>query len=128
MADRSVLVVDDSEDYRSLLVRTFKPAGFRVRDARTAEEAWVALESGIPDVAILDWNLPGASGIDLARRIRADARFARIVLIMLSVNSRPQEQVQGLREGQVNAYMTKPFSAPELLARVEALLKRRDSR
>jgi len=126
MTERAALVVDDSAEYRALLVRALKPAGFKVRDARNAEEGWVALETAVPDVAILDWNLPGASGIELARRIRADPRFASVVLIMLSVNSRPQDQVLGLREGQVNAYMTKPFSAPELIARIEALLKRRD--
>ncbi len=125
MRDRTALVVDDNADYRRLLSRTLEPAGFRIVEASSAEEGWVALETRVPDVAILDWNLPGASGVELARRIRGQPRYDAVVLVMLSVNSRPEEQVHGLREGQVNAYMTKPFSPAELLARVQTLLERR---
>ena len=120
---RVVLVVDDSADYRRIITRVLAAGDFRALTAASAEDARLILQTTPLDAVLLDWNLPGDSGIDLAREIRRDARLARLPLIMLSVNSRPQDQVQGLAEGGVNAYLTKPVNAQELLARLNALLK-----
>jgi two-component system phosphate regulon response regulator PhoB len=120
-----VLVVDDSDDYRRILSRVLASGGYRAVTARSAEEARLVLKTAPPAAALLDWNLPGDSGIDLAREIRRDPALSRLPLLMLSVNSLVEEQIRGLREGEVNAYLTKPVSPAELLARLDALLGRR---
>jgi len=121
----SVLLLDDSEDYQRILGRILRPAGYKILPAKSAEEAWQALEVRIPDAALVDWNLPGENGIAFARRMRQDPRFSQTILIMLTVNSRPEDQVQSLREGGFNTFMTKPVVPAELLARLESLLTRR---
>lgn len=118
----TVLIVDDSADYRRIFSRVLVSGDYRVVTAGSAEEARLILQTSPPDAALLDWNLPGDSGIDLAREIRRDPRLARMPLLMLSVNARPQDQIQGLSEGEANAYLTKPVDAQELLARLDALL------
>ena len=118
----TILIVDDSADYRRIFSRILTSAGYKVLSAKSAEESRLILQTSPPDAALLDWNLPGDSGIDLAREIRRDPRLNRMPLLMLSVNARPQDQIQGLREGEVNAYLVKPVNAQELLARLEALL------
>jgi two-component system phosphate regulon response regulator PhoB len=120
-----ILVVDDNDDYRRILSRILGSGGYRAVTARSAEEARLILKTRPPAAALLDWNLPGDSGIDLAREIRRDPALSRLPLLMLSVNSRPEDQVQGLREGEVNAYLTKPVAPAELLARLGLLLGRR---
>lgn len=122
----TILVVDDSPEYQKILSRIIQSAGYKLFTARSAEEAEQALSVRVPDVALLDWNLPGKSGLELAQRFRQDPRCSRMILIMLSVHSRPQEQAQGLTEGKVNMYLTKPVNPAELLARIDGLLKKRD--
>lgn len=120
-----ILVVDDSADYRRIFSRVLVAGGYKVISARSAEESRLVLKTTPPDAALLDWNLPGDSGIALAREIRRDPNLGRMPLLMLSVNARPEEQIQGLREGEVNAYLVKPVDAQELLARLDALLLKR---
>lgn len=120
------LVLDDSEDYQRIIGRVLKPAGFKVLAARSAEEALIALETQLPDVVIVDWNLPGADGFEFARRVRSNPRLARLLLVMLTVNAEVENQVRGLREGGFDAFLGKPFAADEFLARILALLKRRE--
>lgn len=121
----AILVVDDSADCRRIFSRILASGGYQVLSAPSAEDARLVLKTSPPHAALLDWNLPGDSGIDLAREIRRDPRLARMPLLMLSVNAAAQEQVRGLREGQVNAYLTKPVNPGELLARLGALLGKR---
>lgn len=121
----AILVVDDSADYRRIFSRVLVAGGYKVFSAGSAEEARLILKTTPPDAALLDWNLPGDSGIALAREIRRDPNLGRMPLLMLSVNARPEEQIQGLREGEVNAYLVKPVNAQELLARLDALLSKR---
>ena len=123
--EATILVVDDNDDYRRILSRVLESGGYRVVTARSAEEARLLLKTKPPAAALLDWNMPGDSGIDLAREIRRDPTLSRLPMLMLSVNSRPEDQVQGLREGEVNGYMTKPVVPAELLARLAVLLDRR---
>jgi two-component system phosphate regulon response regulator PhoB len=120
-----VLIVDDSADYRRIFARILASAGYRPIAASSAEEARLILKTEPPDAALLDWNLPGASGIELAREIRRDPSLSRLPLLMLSVNARPEDQIQGLREAGVNAYLVKPVKPEELLARLEGLLAKR---
>lgn len=121
----SILIVDDSADYRRIFSRILAAGGYKVLSAGSAEEARLILQTTPPSAALLDWNLPGDSGLELAREIRRDPSISRMPLLMLSVNARPQEQIQGLREGEVNAYLVKPVNAQELLARLKALLEKR---
>ncbi len=121
----SVLVVDDSADYRRIFARILASAGYKVLSARSAEEARLILQTAPPDAALLDWNLPGDSGIELAREIRRDPRLSRMPLLMISVNARLEDQIQGLREGEVNTYLVKPVKPEELLARLSALILKR---
>ncbi len=118
----TVLIVDDSADYRRIFSRILESAGYKVLSAQSAEEARLILKTTPPDAALLDWNLPGDSGIDLAREIRRDPGLGRMPLLMLSVNATAKDQIQGLREAEVNAYLVKPVNAKELLARLGTLL------
>lgn len=120
----AILVVDDSADYRRIFSRILASAGYRALTAASAEEARLVLKTTPPAAALLDWNLPGDSGLMLAREIRRDPGLSRMPLLMLSVNATPKEQIQGLREGEVNAYLVKPVNAQELLARLGTLLEK----
>ncbi|MBI4060600.1 MAG: response regulator [Elusimicrobia bacterium] len=122
---RAVLVVDDNPDYRRIVSRILASGGYAALAAASAEEARALLAARTPDAAILDWNLPGESGVELSRWLRREPRFAALPLIMISVNARPEDQVQGLREGELSAYMVKPFEPAALLARLQALLERK---
>lgn len=125
MSARAVLIVDDSEDYRRILSRIVSAGGYKPLLAKSAEEARLVLKAGPPPAAVLlDWNMPGDSGIDLAREIRGDPALARLPLLMLSVNAEPADQARGLEEGRLNGYMVKPVSPDELLARLQVLLAR----
>lgn len=123
-----VLVVDDSADYRRIISRVLASAGFEALAAGGAQEARELLAARTPDAAVLDWNLPGESGVELARWMRLQPRLAGLPLIMVSVNSAPDEQARGLREGELSAYLPKPFEPAELTARLRALLARRRGR
>ena len=125
MDNPSVLIVDDSQDYQRIVSRILKAAGYRVASARSAEEARRLLALRLPDAAILDWNMPGASGVELAREMRNDPRLSRVILLLLTVNARPEDQVKALSEG-VDFFLTKPVDSDELLARLSALLRARD--
>jgi len=122
----NVLVVDDSEDYRRILRRTLEPAGYKVSEALSAEEAERLLVARVPDVALVDWMLPGKTGVEFCRDARKDPRLSRMIVIMLSVQSQTEDQVRGLRESGANLYLTKPFSPPELLTRIAGLLQKRE--
>jgi len=120
-----VLVVDDSDDYRRIISRVLAAGGYRTVSAASAEEAREILTARTPDAALLDWNLPGESGVELSRWMRGDPRWSRLPIMILSVNSRVEDQANGLRLGDASAYMVKPFPPDELLSRLRALLKRR---
>ncbi len=99
-------------------------AGHRVRRAASAEEAEAAIREELPDVLILDWMLPGESGISLARRLRAQERTQGLPILMLTARAMEQDKVSGLEAG-ADDYLTKPFSPKELSARIKAVLRRR---
>ena len=120
----TVLVVEDDPAIQELVRFTLTDAGFVVTVAVNAEEALQRIYAVLPDVAILDWMLPGVSGLTLARQLRAEARTRPLPIIMLTARAAEADRVAGLEEG-ADDYLTKPFSPRELVARIRALLRRR---
>ncbi len=118
-----ILVVEDETAVREMIVFHLKRAGFYCQEAADAEAAQVLLGREYPALIILDWMLPGLSGIDFARRLREDESTRSIPVIMLSARSEERDKVDGLTLG-ADDYVTKPFSARELIARIKALLRR----
>lgn len=124
MAGAHILVVEDEAAIQTLIRFTLENAGFAVSTADSVEAAKPLLDQELPDVALLDWMLPGMSGVEYARRLRADARSHDLPIILLTARSTEADTEQGLDEG-ADDYITKPFSPRELVARINALLRRR---
>jgi two-component system phosphate regulon response regulator PhoB len=120
----SVLVVEDEPQVQELVAVNLEHFGHHVRRASTAEEAEAAIRVALPDVVVLDWMLPGESGIAFARRLRADARTRDLPILMLTARALEQDKISGLEAG-ADDYLTKPFSPKELAARIKAVLRRR---
>lgn len=121
--EANVLIVDDEAAIRDMITIALDTAGFSSLTAETALEAHVAIVDNRPDLVLLDWMLPGGSGIDLARRLKRSEVTADIPIIMLTAKTSEDNKVQGLDAG-VDDYITKPFSPRELIARVKAVLRR----
>ena len=120
----TILVVEDEPAIQELLAVNLKHNGFLVVRAGSAEEGESAIRSALPDLAILDWMLPGQSGVALAKKLRADERTRELPIIMLTARVHEEDKIQGLEAG-ADDYVTKPFSPKELVARVRAVLRRR---
>ncbi|MBQ0942693.1 phosphate regulon transcriptional regulator PhoB [Ideonella sp. 4Y16] len=120
----TILVVEDEIAIAELIALNLRHAGFEVTLAETAEQAQAAVDAVLPDLVLLDWMLPGQSGVALARRWRADERTRGLPIIMLTARAEETDKVAGLDAG-ADDYLTKPFSTQELLARIRALLRRR---
>jgi two-component system, OmpR family, phosphate regulon response regulator PhoB len=118
-----VLVVEDEEAIATLLCYNLEAQGYSVSSVSRGDEAELYLREQIPDLILLDWMLPGLSGIELCRRIRARRETERLPVIMLTAKGEEGDRVRGLGVG-ADDYVVKPFSLPELLARVRALLRR----
>lgn len=123
MGSNLILVVEDEPDIRELLKFTLHRARFEVTSCADAEEALRVLEGPLPGLALIDWMLPGMSGIDLARRIRNDSLTKDLPIIVLTARSEEADKLRGFELG-IDDYITKPFSPKELVARVRALLRR----
>lgn len=119
----TVLVVEDESAIAELIAINLRHAGFEVTVAGDADAAQRAVDRVLPDLIILDWMLPGASGVSLARRWRGDARTRDLPLIMLTARADEADKITGLDAG-ADDYLTKPFSPKELLARIRAVLRR----
>ena len=120
----TVLVVEDEPAIQELIAYKLKQAGHQPLRADSAEQALRLVQEALPDLVLLDWMLPGLSGIELARRLRADKRTKLIPIIMLTARVDEQDKLTGLDTG-ADDYITKPFSPRELNARVKAVLRRR---
>jgi two-component system, OmpR family, phosphate regulon response regulator PhoB len=121
---RSVLVVEDEVAIAELIAINLRHGGFNVRLAADAQAAQTAIDSVLPDLVLLDWMLPGMSGVQLARRWRLEARTRNLPVIMLTARAQESDKVAGLDAG-ADDYLTKPFSTQELLARIRAVLRRK---
>jgi two-component system, OmpR family, phosphate regulon response regulator PhoB len=121
----TILIVEDEADLAEMMRYNFEAEGFRVATAASGDEAAEYLRTTIPDLILLDWMLPGLSGIELCRRWRAKPETARVPIIMLTARGEEEERVRGLATG-ADDYVVKPFSLPELQARINALLRRTD--
>jgi len=119
-----VLVVEDESAIAELIAINLRHAGYEVTLAGDAEQAQAALDGVLPDLAILDWMLPGASGLALAKRWRAQARTRELPIIMLTARAEEADKISGLDAG-ADDYLVKPFSPNELLARIRAVLRRK---
>ena len=122
--DTTILLVEDEPAILDLLDFTLAPKGYVILRATDAATALAIVRDALPDLMILDWMLPGESGVQLARALRADARTRGMPIIMLTARAEEADKISGLDAG-ADDYMTKPFSPRELVARVNALLRRR---
>jgi two-component system phosphate regulon response regulator PhoB len=120
----TILVVEDEPAILELLKVNLADAGYDVKGAADAEAAKAAIKGPLPDLVLLDWMLPGQSGIAFARELRADTRTRELPIIMVSARGEESDRVAGL-EAWVDDYVTKPFSPRELKARIKAVLRRR---
>jgi two-component system phosphate regulon response regulator PhoB len=118
-----ILVVEDEPAIREMLGFSLTKAGFRFEEAADAEQALLAIATNPPDLVILDWMLPGMSGVDLARRLRRDELTAELPVILLTARTEENDRIRGLEVG-ADDYITKPFSPRELIARINAVLRR----
>lgn len=119
----SILVVEDEEPIQALLSYNLEAEGHKVRMTASGEEVSALLDEEPADLILLDWMLPGLSGIEVCRAIRAKPATRSIPVIMLTARGEESERVRGLATG-ADDYVVKPFSVPELMARVRSLLRR----
>ena len=120
----SILVVEDESAIAELISINLRHAGFEVTIATTSEQAQSEINRVLPDLVVLDWMLPGQSGLALAKQWRAAARTRELPIIMLTARAEEGDKVSGLDAG-ADDYLTKPFSTSELLARIRAVLRRK---
>ena len=120
----TILVVEDEPAIMELLQVNLVDAGYDVRAASDAETAQTMLNQKLPDLLLLDWMLPGQSGLAFAKQLRADARTKELPVIMVTARTDEADRVAGL-EAWVDDYVTKPFSTRELKARIKSVLRRR---
>jgi two-component system phosphate regulon response regulator PhoB len=118
-----IMVVEDEEALTELLRYNLEGDGYDVETVMRGDDADTRLKEHIPDLIVLDWMLPGLSGIELCRRLRARSDTKQLPIIMLTARGEESERVRGLATG-ADDYIVKPFSVPELIARVRALLRR----
>jgi two-component system phosphate regulon response regulator PhoB len=118
-----ILIVEDESAIREMLGYTLMKEGYVCQEAADVEQARASVLKDRPDLILLDWMLPGISGIDYARRLRSESETQNIPIIMLTAKGDEADKVRGLDTG-VDDYVTKPFSTRELLARLRAVLRR----
>lgn len=123
MPEQTVLIVDDEYAIRDMLRMALEIAEFRCLEAETIQEAHTLIVDERPDVVLLDWMLPGGSGLELLRRLKRDDTTRELPVIMLTAKTAEENVIQGLDVG-ADDYITKPFAPRELIARIRALLRR----
>jgi len=126
MTTNTILLVEDEPEIREMLCFALGRAGYHVTEAETGEQALQQLDGPLPHLVIIDWMLPGISGIELARTLRRDELTADLPLIMLTARGEESDKLKSFDSG-IDDYITKPFSPRELIARVKALLRRSGS-
>lgn len=123
MIAKKILIVEDEIAIREMIRTSLEMAGFECLEAGDAQDAHIQLVDNKPDLVLLDWMLPGNSGLELIRRMKRDTSIADVPVIMLTARTDEDNKIQGLNSG-ADDYVTKPFSVRELIARIKALLRR----
>ena len=123
MTGKTILIVDDEAPIREMIAVALEMAGYDCVEAANSQEALASIVDRQPDLMLLDWMLPGSTGIELARRLKRDELTAEIPIIMLTAKGEEDNKIQGLEVG-ADDYITKPFSPRELVARLKAVLRR----
>lgn len=123
MEEKTILIVDDEAPIREMIRMSLDMAGFNCREAADTREAYRVIADSKPDLVLLDWMLPGGSGIELLRRLRKEELTADLPVIMLTAKTDEDNKIQGLDVG-ADDYITKPFAPREMLSRIKALLRR----
>lgn len=124
--DKTILIVDDEAPIRDMLRVALEMADYHCLEAEDAQQAHAIVVDEKPHLILLDWMLPGTSGIELARRLKKDELTSAIPIIMLTAKDGEDNKIQGLEIG-ADDYITKPFSPRELVARLKAVLRRSES-
>lgn len=123
MANKLILIVDDEAAIRDMVAMTLELNGFDCIQATNATEAHSIVVDKHPDLILLDWMMPGISGIELSRRLRRDNATKEVPIIMITAKGEETNKIEGLETG-ADDYVTKPFSTKELMARIKAVLRR----
>ncbi len=122
MTDK-IMIVEDEDDIVTLLRYNLEKEGFETDCVTDGDKALTAIKISRPDLILLDWMLPGQSGVEICRQVRYDNDLRNVPVIMLTARGEEADKIKGLTIG-ADDYMTKPFSVPELIARIRALLRR----
>lgn len=122
--DKQILIIDDERAIREMLHFSLRGENFTVLDAPDCATALKILAQQRPDLILLDWMLPDQSGIEFAKLLKSDLKTDAIPIIMLTAKAEEDNKIKGLSQGKVDDYVTKPFSPRELIARIEAVLRR----
>lgn len=123
MASKLILVVEDESAIREMIRFALTRAEFRVAEAANAQEARLRIAQERPDLILMDWMMPGVTGVDLTRELKAAATTKDIPVIMVTARAEEEDKVRGLNSG-CDDYVSKPFSFPELIARIQAVMRR----
>lgn len=123
MSNLKILVVEDEDAIREMLVMVLEQATLQVEAVASAEQALQALAENQVDLMLLDWMLPGISGVELARRLKKDLSYKDLPIILLTARGEEEDKIRGLEIG-ADDYVTKPFSPKELMARIKAVMRR----
>ena len=119
----TILIVDDEPDIREMIRFSLEASGLETQEAETADEAAESIGRQMPDLLLLDWMLPGRSGLELAKQLKQGPETENLPIIMLTARTEERDLVKGLGAG-ADDYITKPFSPRELMARIKAVLRR----
>jgi two-component system phosphate regulon response regulator PhoB len=123
MNAKHILIVEDEQPIREMVMFALTSAGYEAEEAADSRQAQTSIAEHLPDLVLLDWMLPGISGIDFARRLKKEELTRELPIIMLTARAEEEDKVQGLESG-ADDYITKPFSPRELVARIRAVLRR----
>ncbi len=118
-----ILIVEDEQAIREMIGVALRHAGYECLEAADTIQAQTKILESVPDLVLLDWMLPGVSGVDYARRLRQEKLTKHLPIIMLTARTQEEDKLKGLETG-ADDYITKPFSTRELLARIKSLLRR----
>ncbi len=122
--NRQILIIDDEQAIREMLHFSLRGHNFKAIDAPDCATALQVLAQQRPDLILLDWMLPDQSGIEFAKLLKSNPKTDTIPIIMLTAKAEEDNKIKGLSQGKVDDYVTKPFSPRELIARIEAVLRR----